>query len=151
MIRLGLIAVALGLMSFLYPAADETVKSSSDKTATAQSEGKSADGKSTDGKKVEGKKRLTHEEQIAAMFKDHPFIDNPKGVLRKSKDFNQLKGCPAQVINNKHTERAFTGELWNHKGEGTYVCKKCNCPLYRSNSKFESHCGWPTDDEIVGT
>lgn len=144
MIRLGFIAVALGLSSFLFPVADETAKNSD--TSAKKSEVKTEDGKQA------GKKRLTHEEQIAAMLKEHPFIDNPKGVLRKSKEFNTLKGLAAQVINNKHTERAFTGELWNHKADGTYICKKCNCPLYRSSSKFESHCGWPSfDDEIVGT
>ncbi len=144
MIRLGLIAIAFGLTSFIFPVADETAKNS-DKSA------KQTDVKSEDGKPA-AKKKLTHQEQIVAMFKEHPFIDNPQGVLRKSEDFNKLKGLAARVVNSKDTERAFTGEFWNHKAEGTYICKKCNCPLYRSSSKFDSHCGWPSfDDEIAGT
>lgn len=143
MIRWAVITATLGLAAVLFPVFDENSKTQ-DKPAT---------GKSTDGKPIDDKgQKMSHEEQIAAMFKDHPFIDNPKGVLRKSSNYNGLKGLSAQVINHKYTERAFTGELWNHKGQGTYICKKCNCPLYRSSSKFESHCGWPSfDDEIVGT
>lgn len=64
-------------------------------------------------------------------------------------DYNKLNAVEQQVIVNKGTERAYTGEFWNHFENGTYVCRQCNAPLYRSNTKFESHCGWPSfDDEI---
>ena len=65
--------------------------------------------------------------------------------------FNPLSAEESRVILGKGTERAFTGEYTDLKDPGTYVCRRCNAPLYRSEDKFASDCGWPSfDDEIEG-
>ena len=55
------------------------------------------------------------------------------------------------VIIHKGTEAPFTGKFFAFWEKGTYICKKCGSPLYRSENKFEGNCGWPSfDDEIPG-
>ena len=65
--------------------------------------------------------------------------------------FNPLTEFETYVIENKGTERPWTGKFTDFKESGTYICKRCNAPLYKSSAKFDSHCGWPSfDDEIDG-
>ena len=65
--------------------------------------------------------------------------------------YNSLTPEEERVIIHKATELPFTGQYVGHWKMGTYVCKRCRSPLYRSMHKFEAHCGWPSfDDEVAG-
>ncbi len=77
----------------------------------------------------------------------------PLSKTKKMSDpFNKLSPEEEKVIIGKGTERAGIGKYTSFKGDGTYICKRCNAPLYNSTDKFESHCGWPSfDAEIKGS
>lgn len=69
----------------------------------------------------------------------------------KLSEYNPLSEMESYVILEKGTEPPGPGGYTMTKDPGTYVCRRCNAKLYRSDDKFESHCGWPSfDDEIEG-
>lgn len=66
--------------------------------------------------------------------------------VRKSEE-EWRKELPPEVfhiVREKGTERAFTGKYWNHTGKGVYLCAACGQPLYASDAKYDSGCGWPS-------
>lgn len=72
--------------------------------------------------------------------------------MLEKENWNHLNEEETRVIIHKGTERAFTGEYEKHYEKGVYVCRQCEIPLYKSDDKFNSGCGWPSfDDEIEGS
>jgi peptide-methionine (R)-S-oxide reductase len=61
----------------------------------------------------------------------------------------QLDPMEYQVTRHAATERAFTGKFWDHHEAGIYTCVCCNTPLFRSDTKFDSGCGWPSYFEPI--
>lgn len=62
-------------------------------------------------------------------------------------NYNKLTPDEESVVVDKVTEPPFTGEYDNFYEDGTFICRRCNMPLFSSKSKFDSGCGWPSFDE----
>jgi peptide-methionine (R)-S-oxide reductase len=84
--------------------------------------------------------------------------DPTQSTLAKSDEEWKRQLSPEQyhVTREKGTERAFTGEYWNNKHDGVYLCVCCGAPLFDSATKYDSGTGWPSfwkpmDPEGVGT
>jgi peptide-methionine (R)-S-oxide reductase len=71
-------------------------------------------------------------------------------VQKTQEEWKQLL-TPQQfeILRKKGTERAYTGEYWDHFEKGSYACSGCGQVLFTSNTKFDSHCGWPSFDKAI--
>jgi peptide-methionine (R)-S-oxide reductase len=71
-------------------------------------------------------------------------------VIKSDRDWReQLSPEQYRILREHGTERAFTGPYWNSKDKGLYRCAGCNEPLFISDTKFDSGCGWPSYFEPV--
>ena len=68
----------------------------------------------------------------------------PKVVKSDAEWRAELTPAEYQVLRQAGTERPFVGEYTDTKTEGVYACRACGAELFRSDAKFESHCGWPS-------
>ena len=70
-------------------------------------------------------------------------------MIKSANYFEDLTLEEREIIVEKGTEKAWSGNYITNTDQGMYVCRACNNPLFNSDSKFKSNCGWPSfDDEI---
>lgn len=84
--------------------------------------------------------------------KENPYYSRTDTTILKVSNAEWKKILPEdiyQVARLAGTERAFTGEYWNHTGIGTYYCVVCGNALFTSDGKFASECGWPSFFETL--
>jgi len=73
-----------------------------------------------------------------------------KKIIRSDADWReQLEPLSYEVTRQAATERAFTGRYWDHHEAGVYHCVCCATPLFTSDTKFDSGCGWPSYFEAI--
>jgi peptide-methionine (R)-S-oxide reductase len=85
------------------------------------------------------------------MYRPSPVVENGRSqtmsdkVVKSDEEWRQqLTEDQYYVTRQRGTERAFTGQYWNTKVDGVYVCVCCGQPLFDARNKFDSGCGWPS-------
>ena len=87
------------------------------------------------------------ETSMNVVKKDNPYYSRTDTSRLNLPDETWKKVLPEDVYyisRMKGTERAFTGKYWDFEGTGTYYCAACGNPLFKSDAKFASSCGWPS-------
>lgn len=74
---------------------------------------------------------------------------NAMNLQPYQKRVEQLSDEEKRVLIHKGTEAPYTGKYTDEKSNGTYTCKICDTPLYKSGDKFNSNCGWPSFDDAI--
>lgn len=75
---------------------------------------------------------------------------NSFAIVKSEQEWQkQLSSEEYYILRQKGTERPYSGEYNMHFEEGVYKCRGCNTPLFKSDSKFDSHCGWPSFDSEI--
>ena len=100
-------------------------------------------------KNAENNKKLNKMENESPVNTYYSKTDSGKINITEDEWSNLLPQEVYEVARKKGTERAFTGKYNNHKEVGTYYCAACGNPLFASNGKFESSCGWPSFFEPI--
>jgi peptide-methionine (R)-S-oxide reductase len=93
-----------------------------------------------------------HSGQSSTMNTSNPYYSRTDTTKLTISDSEWKKVLPPDVYyiaREKGTERAFTGKYWDFEGNGTYYCAACGNPLFKSDSKFASSCGWPSFFEAI--
>lgn len=62
--------------------------------------------------------------------------------------YNKLTPKEEDIIEGKDTEAPFSGKYDQFFEDGSFICRKCNAPLFSSETKFDAGCGWPSEEKL---
>lgn len=86
-----------------------------------------------------------HDVQSNPSFYLSPTGDTIQKVTKTDEQWRtELSPMEFNVLRQAGTERAYTGAYWDNHDTGRYYCRGCNAPLFDSDTKFDSGCGWPS-------
>lgn len=89
--------------------------------------------------------QVTSSEETESIVIDLEFPVEVETIERSQDEWQSILSPEEYHVLREHgTERAFTGNYWDHKGTGYYVCAACQLPLFHSSTKYKSGTGWPS-------